>query len=137
MKIIDSPEAMARALASPLDPLLDHLLRLRVEQLTGYEGYALDDLAVFIIVEPGDTLAAVEAELRISLTVNLVDGARWPDPDFCPNWEWCEDHGALFELTFILDDSGYGHVLFVLKDDGIDTALLSICAAFTDARSCD
>lgn len=137
MKIIDSPEAMARALSSPLDPLLDRLLRLRVEQLTGYEGYALDDLAVFIIVEPGDTLAAVEAELRISLTVNLVDGACWPDPDFCPNWEWCEDHGALFELTFILDDSGYGHVLFVPKSEGIDTVMLSICAAFTDIRSCD
>lgn len=136
MKIINSPEAMDDALSSSLDPLLERLLRLRVEQLTGYEGFALDDLAVFIIVQPGDSLAAVEAELRISLTVNM-DGCRWPDPDFCPNWEWCEDHGALFELTFILDDSGYGHVLFVPKQAGVDPALSALCAAFTDVRSCD
>lgn len=137
MKIINSPEAMDDALSSSLDPLLERLLRLRVEQLTGYEGFALDDLAVFIIVEPGDNLEAVEAELRISLTVNLVDGCRWPDPDFCPNWEWCEDHGALFELTFILDDSGYGHVLFVPKQVDVDPTILALCAAFTDVRSCD
>lgn len=137
MLMINTPETMALALASSLDPLLEHLLRLRVEQLTGYEGYALEDLAVFIIVEPGDSLAAVEAELRMPLAVNIVDGARWPDPDFTPSWEWCEDHGGLYELTFILDDSGYGHVLFVSDREGIDPALLTLCRTFADNGQCD
>lgn len=137
MIIINTPDAMVRALASPLDPLLDRLLRLRVEWLTGYEGYAPTDLATFAIIEPTDKLAEIEAALFITLTVNSIDGSRWPEPDFTPLWERCEDHGGLFEITIILDDSGYGYVLFVPDHDAIDPNLLSLCRAFADARSCN
>lgn len=135
MQIINSPETLTLALASSLDPTLERLLRLRVEQLTGYEGYNLDDLAVFIVVESHDTLAAIEAELRIPLTVNMVDGSRWPDPDFCPNWEWCERIDGIYEITFILDDSGYGHVIFVPDRADIDATLLSLCRAYAEPES--
>lgn len=113
MKTINSPETLALALMAPMEPTLKRLLCLRVEQLTGYEGYNVDDLAVFLIVEPGDSLAAVEAELRISLTVNMIDGIRWPDLAFLPSWEWCE------------------------RIEGIDPTLLSLFRTFAEGPSCN
>jgi hypothetical protein len=130
MLIIDSPETMALALASPLDPMLESLMRLRVEQLTGYEGYNLDDLALFVIVEPADTLPEIEAAVGISLTVNIVDGAKWPSPDFTPNWEVCERFGHIWECVWVTDDSGYGTVALLEDREGVDSVLLDLCRTF-------
>jgi hypothetical protein len=130
MKIIDSPDAMALALASSLNPQIERLLRLRVEQLTGYEGYNLDDLALFVIVEPGDRLPDVESAVGISLTVNIVDGARWPSRDFTPNWEVCERFGHIWECVWVTDDSGYGTVALLEDREGVDPVLLDLCRTF-------
>jgi hypothetical protein len=137
MFIIRSPKTMARALASSPDPLLQRLLRLRVEQLTG-EGYNPFDLATFAIVERFDRLDALEAALGLPIATNLVDGSRYgDDPDYVPSAEWIADHGGLFELVYVLSDDGAGVAIFVPDRDGIDPVLLSLCRTFAEGSPCN
>ncbi|MBA2935311.1 hypothetical protein HZF05_14580 [Sphingomonas sp. CGMCC 1.13654] len=114
MLSIRSSADMARALASPLDAELLRLLALRRDQLTEYEGYDLGDLAHFIIVQPGDTLAAVETE------------AGWPISGEEAGFEWVQHHAGWHEAVLILSDDGFGVSLWVPDSLDIDPALLAL-----------
>jgi len=57
MIVIRTAEDMARALDSPPDAELHALLQAHEARLAEWD---LQDLAVFVIVQPGDTLTAVE-----------------------------------------------------------------------------
>jgi hypothetical protein len=136
MRIIHSPETLALALVSSLDPLLQRLLRQRADQLVG-EGYDPFDLVTFAVVEPGDRLDALEAALGLPIATNLVDGTRYGgDPDYVPSAEWIADHGGLFELVYVLSDDGAGVAIFVPDREGIDPTLLSLCRTFADGSPC-
>lgn len=132
MLAIRSSAAMAHVLAGPLDPLLNQLLQQRRAQLEAYDGYDLGELAHFLIVQPGDRLNAIEGELGFSLLANFIDGARFPDPAFTPSWEWIEDHGGWFELTFILSDDGFGWSLLIQDAEGVEPGLLDLCRQYAD-----
>jgi hypothetical protein len=120
--------SLARALNSDLNPQLKGLLAKRQKQL-GNE-YPLDELAHFVLVGPADRLDELEEYLGFSVFQNVVDGYRFGEPDFTPSWEWIEDHGYCFELVFIMDDSGFGHVVIVEKMQGVDPELLSLCSTY-------
>lgn len=137
MKIINTPEAMARALALPLDPHLKLLLRQRVDELSGYEGYDPYDLVTFAIIEPPDREADIESALGLPIATNLVDGSTFGEPDFEPSSEYIARHPGWFELVYVLCDDGAGIVIWIPDDNGIDANLLSLCRTFAGARSCD
>jgi hypothetical protein len=124
---IRSSVTMADALDSPLDPKLKCLLRERRDQLAEYE---LSDVASFLIVQVGDGIDAIEAELGLPIMTNVVDGARYGDPDFEPSWEYIVDHGGWFEAVYILSDDGFGHVLLIEDCDGVDADLLALCREY-------
>ena len=124
--IYDSVD-MARVLSGPIDPDLKTILLDRLELLADFSEWDLADLAHFIIVEPGDCIDAIEMELGISPFVNLVDGARYPDPRFEPNWETCLYRHSHYLLTFALSDSGLGLCLLVPDRDDIAPHLLELC----------
>lgn len=126
---IRDSQTMEFALSCPLDPFLKQLLLKRLDMLCEFSDFNLSELAHFVIVEPGDTLATIEAELGFSPFVNFVDGARYPDPDFTPNWEWLIDHGQWFELVFALSDSGFGINLLVPNRPDVDAMLLALLKA--------
>ncbi len=96
-------------LDSTLDPAVDRLVRERLDMLAEFE----EDLARFIIPEPGDSLAAVEKEIGF--------------PFAEPSWESMIDHGGLYEAVFIISDDGFGHVLLVTDSDGINPELIALC----------
>ena len=121
--IFDSA-AMERVLATLPSARLRALLSQRLTQLTGPAGGEFADLAHFVVIEPRDTLSAIESALGFPIG---VDGIRFGEADFSPSWEWSEDHGAFFELVFIFTDDGFAHVLFVLDDEELDAALLAMC----------
>ncbi|WP_374414898.1 hypothetical protein [Novosphingobium colocasiae] len=85
MHKIYSASDLARFADTCPDDALRPLLQAKAELLAEY-----DDLATFIIVEPGDT---IPAELTES--------------------ELVEHHGGWSVITYILSDDGYGVVLFV------------------------
>ena len=120
--------SLGRALRASIDARVKHLLLTRRNQL------GVSDQAHFVLVQPGDTPTRLELLLSFSVFQNLADGSQFGEPDFTPGWEWIEDHGFAYELVFILDDSGFAHVVIVQKANGIDTQLLALCEAYADAK---
>ena len=116
----------ARALKMPINSCLKRLLLERRDQLGG----DIKDKARFVIVQPGDSIQALEAELGWSVFQNPGDGTRFDDPDFTPGWEWIEDHGHTFELVFIMTDDGFAHVVLVQNAQGVDPELLRLCGLY-------
>ena len=126
MITIRDSQSMEFALSCPLDPLLKQLLLKRLDMLSEFSDFDLSELAHFVIVEPGDTLATIEAELGFSPFVNFVAGARYPDPAYTPSWEWLIDHGLWFELVFALSDGGFGINLLIPNRSDVNAMLLAL-----------
>ena len=127
--IYDSAD-MAQILSGPIDLDLKAILLERLALLAEFSEWDLADLAHFIIVEPGDSIEAIESELGINPLVNIVDDARYPDPAFEPSFEFCIARIGYFDLTFALCDSGLAIVLLVPDQDGIEPVLLELCRAY-------
>lgn len=110
MFIIDSAAALADAFARPLPPAVLRLLQLRRDQLGGN----IEDAARFIVVEPPDRLADVEAAIGFPL---VLDGA--------PAWEWLKRHDSnILEIVFVFGDTA--DVLLLSSRDSLDPALTAI-----------
>lgn len=116
MIVIRTAEELASALALPLDPYL--LLRLTVhrDRLLEYEDYAVEELALFLVVQPGDTLEHVNAASGVTLVRNGTF-------TFTP--ETIDRQGDWLEVLFILSDDGFGVVLFAPLCAGADPNLLA------------
>lgn len=131
MLSITDGEALSRALNSPIDCRLKQLLTLRRDQLGG----DINDMAHFAIVQPADTAADLEQTISFSIFQNPADGSCQGEPDFSPGWEWIQDHGFAYELCFIMDDSGFGHVVIIPKQQGVDPELLNLCQQYASATA--
>jgi hypothetical protein len=106
-----------KALFQADDPHLRRLLAARAQALLEEYGgdYALRDLVTFVVLGPGDALESLDRQLGFETLTHPV--------------ELVEDHGAYYELVFVVSDDGYGVELFVPKDlHGIDEELLAYCA---------
>ena len=121
MLVINDPSTLSQV----NDPAVRDLIQRRVEE------YGSDaDLATFIVVEAGDPLGALDAQLGFPILSNRFDGARHGDPDFAPSFEVAEDHGGFYELLFVLADYGDGVLVLVPKGGGADPRLLALCAEY-------
>lgn len=120
ISIVDD-ESLRRALELPLHQKLIDLVRRRRAILGDELPFA--DMAHFVVVEPGDTIDAVEAVIRWPIR---------PDPDCgAPQWEWVLVHDDVcFETVFVLSDDGYAVVLFVQIAAGMDPELIGMLRAF-------
>ena len=125
MLTITDGGSLTRALRTPIDLRLKRLLIERRDQLGG----AITGEARFLVMQPGDSLQVLEAELGFSIFQNPADGTWFGDPEFTPGWEWLADHGHCFELVFIFDDSGFAHVVIIQNLRGVDPELMRLCTA--------
>jgi hypothetical protein len=132
MIVLRDTASMRNALEHTLPAPLAELIAARLATFGEYVEVDLSEVAHFLIIEPGDTLAMVIAELGFSPLTNLVDGSRYGDPAFTPSFEWLQDHGGVFELVYILSDDGFGKIIFVPDDPGIDFDLHMLCLEFAD-----
>ena len=113
------------------DPQLRRLVLQRIDALTEEcPDYALDQLVRFVIVEPGDRSEALARQLGFHPLCNRWDGTPFGQPGFSPSWEIAEEHGAWYELVFVLGDDGFGLEVFVPRAPGVDPDLLALCAAY-------
>ena len=131
MLTIKNGEELAHALTLPIDLRLKEILFQRRDQLGG----SLEDIARFVIVQPGDSLSALETELGFSVFQNVADGTRFGEPDFTPGWEWLADHGHAWEMVFILDDSGFAHVVVVQSSPMQNRLLRALCITYASVGS--
>ena len=95
------------------DPDIKQLLLTRRDQMA--EHGDLEELGTFIIVQPGDTLAAIEQAVGAPITTAGIT-----------TWEWVHDHGGVFEAPIILSNDGFGIVLIVPDIEGVDPELLDL-----------
>lgn len=112
------------------DPALRHLIDERIREIS--DGGAWDSAlyGYFIVVEPGDSVAALEAQSGCCLLTGRFNSARFGEPGFMPSFEFIEEHDHCYEGVWILSDDGFGVVLLIPKVAGIDTDLLTMCAAY-------
>jgi hypothetical protein len=130
MLSITDGAALARALDMPLDARLAALLLLRQEQLGG----EIAPHAHFIVIQPGDRPRWLEDALGFSILRNPGDGTRWGDPDYSPGFEFIEDHGFCFELTFELT-TDFTHAVFVENAPGVNPKLLEFCRTYSSEHA--
>lgn len=117
MHIIRTWAEMAAYLDSPIAPDLKCLLQTRRDQLMEYGD--LSELGEFLIIQPGDTMASIDHAIGWPI---LMDGT--------PTFEWVLRHGTVWEMPFVLSDTGAGHVLIVPDAKGIYPALLDLCRTY-------
>lgn len=115
MLIITDTTTMSLALDSPLNPAIKALLVMRRDQLLSNTGgdYEIGVLANWIIVAPDDPLAAIETAAGFPIASG-------------PPWEWVLNHGGIMEAPIILSDDGFGVVLIVPDEQGVDSVLLNL-----------
>jgi hypothetical protein len=91
-----------------------------------------DQFGGFILVEPGDNPASLEAESGCLITTGLFIDAKFGDPDFMPCFEWLEHHAQAhcYEMLFVMSDDGFGAALFVPNSPDIDPELLTFCRTY-------
>ena len=94
--------------------------------------YKWAELGYFVVVEPHDTIAELEAAHRIAITTGYCYTVNYGQQGFIPSFELIEEHESSYELVFILSDSGFGVTLFVPKLPV--TELVRFCREFTFAQ---
>ena len=129
MQIIRDPASTAQI----TNPEIRRLVEQRIDDLGKPDGpeepFDLATLGYFIIVEPGDTLDAIDAQLGFPILANRFSGIRFGHPGFTPSFEFVEAFSGCFDMVFILDDSGFGIEVFIPKS--IDSPdLLAMCQRY-------
>ena len=114
MLIIRKPED---ALALPPD----HPAHARVHLLY---------ISPILVIQPGDTEQDIINEIGFSPLVNMVDGERFPSPEFTPNWECIALTDGWFEQVYVTCDDGSGVMIFIPDDDRIDGDLITLCRQY-------
>ncbi len=89
-------------------PDIRALVEQRFAEVCAGEAYDYDRHCYMIVVEPGDSVEALEKESSCHILHNLFDDARFGDPDFSPSCESLEEHSNCYEMLFILNDEGFG-----------------------------
>jgi hypothetical protein len=124
MIVIDDGDALARALALPLDPRMAALLLKRREQL----GPNFGEHCRFILVGPLDRPCWVEEACGMSLFQNPGDGTWYGNEDYSPGFDTITDHGFCYELTFELVDLTL--VILVDRAPRVDGRILEFCRIY-------
>lgn len=107
-------DAVAAALQDPdLDPRLRALIGLRVWQVDTDRRRPLGEVLQVVVIQPGDT--AKEVHPAVGFPILWEQAAQ-------PGFEWFNDHGAWFELCYVLTDD-FGMLVFVADDPGVDQGL--------------
>jgi hypothetical protein len=114
------------------DEALRALLVKRFADVSDGEPYDPGVMAAFWVVEPGDSLAEIEAASGPILS-GLFGGPRYGEPGFVPSFEALEAHAGFYELVLVGGDGDGGTVLLVPNATGIDPELLDFCTKYGTA----
>lgn len=111
-------DAVAAALANPLlDPTLRALVGLRVWQVDTDRKRPLGEILQIVVIQPGDPPKVIHEAVGFPIC--------WEQAEQ-PGWEWFNDHGAWFELAYVLTDD-FGMLVFVPDHPETDHTLHFNC----------
>ena len=105
---------MAETLRAPPDTTVSGILLDHVARLSEYEGYSMEELANFLIVQAGDRICDVDRALGFDIL------SAWPELAIL--------HAGWWELVFVPSDDGLGGRVVLIKDDpNLNAELLGYC----------
>ena len=131
MQIIRDPAETALI----TDPVLRHLVEATIAALSQDEPYDPEVLGYFLIVEPGDTVAELDAQIGFSILANRWTGIRFDAPGYTQHFEVLEEHAGYFEMVFIVSDDGYSDLEVLIPKRGVAPELLAMCARYAVSES--
>ena len=126
MQIIRDPAETALI----TDPVLRHLIETTITALSEDYPYDPGELGYFLIVEPGDTIAELDAQIGFSILANRWTGIRFDAPGYTQHFEVLDEHAGYFEMVFVTDDTGLGVEIFIGQVAGIDPDLIAMCQQY-------
>lgn len=111
MHILRHPAEVLAFIETYSDPCITALIQQRMEELTDADT-SMEELVVFVILEPGDGIEQLSMRVMTDLGV--------------PLWEVIEEHSTCYELVFVLSSSGYGALVFAPKVEAAPD-ILGLC----------
>lgn len=116
-------DAVTAALTDPaLDAEIRALIGLRVWQVDTDRRRPLKDILQIVAVQPDDPAEVIHAAVGFPICWDQAEQ---------PGWEWFNDHGAYFELAFVLTDD-FGLLVFVPDHPGTEHTLRYNCLGMAD-----
>lgn len=113
------------------DAYIRGLIAQRFQEIT-IDGASCDDLGMFVLVLPGDSIADLEKAGGVWITTGIFSDAKYGDEDFAPSFDVLEEHaGRCFELVHILAGD-YGVCIVIPDQPGIDPELLRFCREYAE-----
>ena len=131
MQIIRDPAETALI----TDPVLRRLIEATMAALSEDYPYDPEVLGYFLIVEPGDTIAELDAQIGFSILANRWTGIRFDAPGYTQHFEVLEEHAGYFEMVFIVSDDGYSDLEVLIPKRGVAPELLAMCARYAVSES--
>ena len=92
-------------------------------------------LGYFLVVESGDTIEAITAQVGFAMLCNRFTGIRYDQTGFTPSFEFVEEFSACYDMVFILSDDGYGVEVFEKKAKGEPPDRLATCQRYAVQRA--
>lgn len=119
------------SLLAEITPIIElsNLVQKRLIDMKEIEGYELSELLHIVVVEDGDSVNDIEAQLGFTVMHNRWNGYAHDVEGFTPSWDALESHLHWYELTFVLGDDGFGVVVFLPKSKS--DALTMLCDRYT------
>lgn len=114
------------------DPEIRQLVVSLFTEICDGQPYEVGVHGYVIVVEPGDTVEALEEESTCRIVQNRCDDIRFGDKDFSPSFEFVTEHAGCYEMVFVICDDGYGVVLYIPKIEGIDSELRKLCVQYAE-----
>jgi hypothetical protein len=111
------------------DPELRQLIEKTMRDLSPDGPYDAAELGFFLIVEPGDSLEAINKQLGWDIMTNVWTRKRFGEADFTPSFELVEEHPAYYELVYVIGQDGFGIEVFIPKTVDIPV-LLALCKKY-------
>ena len=85
--------------------------------------------AQFILVEPFDSIDALEQSTGCPIITSWFSDAVYPHEDFAPSFEFVEEHHDFYEMVFVLTDDNT--TVFIIPKEKADPLLLALCQEFS------
>jgi hypothetical protein len=108
------------------NPSIRQLVQQRINDLGG-EAFDSTALGYFLVIQPGDTLDAINTHLGFSILANRFTKIRFDQPGFSPSFEFVEEFPACYDMVFVLSDDGFGIEVFVEKSEAVPPDLRIMC----------
>lgn len=114
------------SLALVPDPAIRQMIQQRMDAIASIEPYNATLHGYFLVVQLQDALDPVNQQVGFDILSNRWTGLRYDHPEYTPAFEILEEYQTVWDLLFVVDQSGSAIELFICKDIAIPE-LLAMC----------